>query len=343
MANGDRPRLLFAVSPHERNLFFSQFEDWRRENPAHVIHWPDEDDLAEPAHWQNLLEMSRPQILVSCWSTPKLPEPWLDSGRCPLQYVCHVTGSIREIVPRFFLERGGRVTNWGSLAGREVAEHALLLALAALRKLPRWRSVQVEHGGPTSTELLGGTRTLFGRRVGLHGFGNVARSLLDLLRPFGAKVFGYSEGVPRHLMEARGVEPCDSLEELFLCSDVLFECEALTPKSSGSVTAECLAALPDGAVFVNVGRGQVVDEEALIREAVRGRILVALDVVVDEPFTPDAAIARVANVLLSPHIAGPTSDSLPLAGELALRNIDRFLLGQPLEDEVGLEIYDRST
>lgn len=302
----------------------------------------DDGELVRTESWEKLLRALRPEVLVTCWSTPPLPEEWISALDCPLSYVCHVTGSVRGVVPRSFLERGGHVTNWGQVAGREVAEHALLLAMAALRRMPGWRRVRVTGDGMPATAQLR-TRTLYGRRVGVHGFGKVARSLLQLLKPFDVEVSAFSEGVPPAFMRAHQVRPCASLEELCACSEVLFECEALTPESRGSVNAEVLSVLPDGAVFVNVGRGQVVDESALVREAARGRLLVALDVAEAEPPQCDSPIGVLPDVILSPHIAGPTYEHYARCGEFALENIGRFLRGEPLEAEVDLDIYDRST
>lgn len=331
-------RAFFALNARERDLFFTN----ESEENGMQTRWACDEELSSTERWLETLVTARPDILVSSWSTPALPLAWLRQANCPLRYVCHVTGSVRSIVPREFLERGGRVTNWGNMAAREVAEHALLLALAALRKLPRWSSLRVEAGGPSPSTLLG-TRTLFQRNVGLHGFGSVARALQSLLSVFGVTTYGFSSGVPDALMRQANVIPCSSLEELFSRCDVLFECEALTSESCGSITEKVLARLPDEAVFVNVARGQIVDEKALLREAESGRIHIAVDVLNGEPPPFNPPFARLPNVIFSPHIAGPTFDTLPWCGDFARENLRRFLKGLPLEAEIDLEIYDRST
>lgn len=71
-----------------------------------------------------VLALTAPEVLVTGWSTPPLPEAWLAADGCPLRYVCHVTGSVRRLVPQSFLERGGKVSNWGEQVGPQVAEHA---------------------------------------------------------------------------------------------------------------------------------------------------------------------------------------------------------------------------
>lgn len=332
-------RILLSISEPERRLFLPGFSnqifadtDWHRYDNA----------VRDPVLWRATLEETRPEILMSCWSTPALPVDWLSAPRCPLRYVAHITGSIRKVVPRSFLEQGGLVTNWGSTAAPMVAEHALLLGLAALRNLPAWKGYfHLPPKGRRCEQLE--TRSLFGRHVGIHGFGEVARALVRLLKPFHPAITAYSDGVPPDFIESHGAMPCDNLETLFSKNEVLFECEALTKKSEKSVGLSLLSRLPDGAVFVNVGRGLLVDEKALIHEAASGRLRVALDVAAHEPLSSDSELYKIPQILLSPHIGGPTVDHYPDCADLALANVRRYLTGEPLQAQVTLEMFDRST
>lgn len=334
------PTLVIALPERERRLFLGPAESEGLLPALGHATASDDADLT-PDGWLDFLQRTRPEILLSGWSTPTLPETWLESRDCPLRYVCHIPGSVRKVVPRSFIERGGLVTNWGGFAGPFVAEHALLLALAALRNLPAWRTFIAQPPGGRDPASLG-TRSLHGRRVGVHGFGNIGRALLPFLRPFGVSVHVFSAGVPEAFIRLEGAEPCASLEELFRRSDVLFECEALTTATAGSVNASLLRSLPDGAVFVNVGRGRVVDETALAREAASGRIQVAVDVTSDD-MTGATPLFQVPGTILSPHIAGPSHDQYGRLGELALQNVERYLRGEPPMSQVTLEMYDRST
>ncbi len=332
-----RPRLVCALSADERRLFLGEAGGQLEMLPAR-IHWVDTRTVSAE-QWAEL----EPEIVLTGWSTPRLAEGWAAERGGSLKYVCHLAGSVRHLVPRGFLERGGLVTTWGDIPSGAVAEQALLLALAALRNLPGWSAVIQQRAEAGSHIERLHTRTLFGRSVGLHGFGRVARALLTLLRPFGVTVYAYSAGVPEAMMRAAGVTPCDSIELLCSRSEVLFECEALTPTTAGSITAAALAALPDGAVFVNVGRGGLVDEAALLRECTAGRLRAALDVVVSEPLVPNSAFCRVENAVLSPHIAGPTFDQYPEIGAHAVANIARYLAGETPLATLSLAEYDRAT
>jgi len=336
-----RVRVLFAISDEERKTFFPSA--CLEELPGIAAYGYDAR-AGGGSGWDTALREVRPEILVSCWSTPRLPDDLAASPE-PLKFVCHVAGTIKHLVPRRFLERGGVAVNWGGTIAPMVAEHALLLALAALRNLAGWPGVAAElkRNPAQSPVKLSGTRTLTGKRVGIHGCGGVARGLVEFLKPFGVEIRCHSRHAPPAVIAGIGAAPEPSLEELFARSDVLFECEALTAQSCGSVSAAILARLPDGAVFVNVARGRIVDEAALLAEAVSGRIRVALDVYAHEPRFLASPFHGVPGVILSPHIGGPTLDRFPSCGELALENLGRYLRGEPLREEVTLEIYDRST
>lgn len=295
-------------------------------------------------NWTEILDAKRPTVLVTGWFTPLLPESAVNGT--PLRYICHLAGSVRAFVPRKLMERGVLVTNWGEAVSHTVAEHAILLVLGALRGMPQWRScLENSATGAENAANRLRTRSLRGQRVGLHGFGAIARQTVALLKPFGVTVSAYSAGVPARIFEENGVRECAGLEELFSTSDVLIECEALTPETHGCVTEPLLRRLPAEAVFVNVGRGAVVDENALGRLASAGRIRVGLDVFRHEPLPGDSLLLANPETLLSPHIAGPTHDSLPLCGEQALENLRHFLAGDlnELEGVITPEIYDRST
>jgi phosphoglycerate dehydrogenase-like enzyme len=334
-------RVLFSLNDQEMDAFFPGTRWPGGGEPGQEwIFFRGETEAA----WREALADFQPDALVSCWSTRALDPAWIAEPDCGLRYVCHVAGSVRHVVPREFLERGGLVTNWGGAASPQVAEHALLLALAALRNAGRWEE-HVEAGGRPGIHQTSAlqTRSLFGRRVGIHGFGRIARALLPLLRPFHLSISCHSAGVPETALLAEGVTPCADLRELFARSEVLFECEALTPCTLGLVTEEILCELPRDAVFVNVGRGRVVDEPALLRLAAQGRLRIALDVVTEEPLAPDSPARKVPGAILSPHIGGPTADIFPQCGERALQNLRKFLSGQNPEEAMTLEEYERST
>ena len=332
--------IVAAVSPQESRWFLESLTPVAHEKFGFRFL-----DLATRGwnHSVDELRALNPEILITCWSSPLLPDEWLESPSCRLRYICHLTGSVRHVISRRFIDRGRLVTNWGNIPSGAVAEHALLLALAALRNQPRWREV-FERGGTISNHMEElRVSTLFGRRVGIHGFGQVAQSLVRLLAPFGVAIVAYAPGVPDELFARAGVRRVADLKKLFSSSDVLFECEALTASTRNAIGAAELSALPDDAVLVNVARAGLIDDAALMREATSRRLRIALDVFATEPLPPDSPWLSIPGAVLSPHMAGPTFDQYPACALAALSNIHRYLLCRPLEHLVTSDIYDRST
>ncbi len=297
----------------------------------------DDADFAKP-RWSGKFAELKPDAVLSCWGTPTVPPAALPG----LKIVAHSTGGVRQLVSRQMIENGLLVTNWGELAAPSVAECALLLILCALRKVTAI-SFTMHHDKSWPAFGSVGDRGLFGRRVGLHGFGHIARFLVTLLKPFGCRISSYSAGVPKQVFLEQGVTPVDSLEELFASSEVLVEVEALTPATRHSITEELFRLLPPGAVFVNVGRGAVVDEAALIKIALEGKIQFGLDVYESEPPPPDSPLRGLPNVTMLPHIGGPTPDRLIECGGRAVENLLRFARGEKPIGAITPEIYDRST
>jgi phosphoglycerate dehydrogenase-like enzyme len=164
-----------------------------------------------------------------------------------------------------------------------------------------------------------------------------------MLRPFTDRIQTYSPSVPDALLDEHGVMRVKSLDDLFSGSDVVVELAAATPENHHLVRERHLRMIPEGGVFVNVGRGCVVEEEGLIRVAREGKLQIALDVYEQEPLPADSALRDLPNVTLLPHLGGPTRDRRRDAGALALRNIRAFLHGEKPEAVVNLEVYDRAT
>lgn len=213
-----------------------------------------------------------------------------------------------------------------------VAEWALALILIGLRNAGAhfrrlvagdilWpdRDVFLSDPGYLNGELAGKT-------VGLIAAGNVGRRLIELLTPFGVDVLVYDPYAPIALADAYGFE-FGELPVVLAESDVVVCLVPVTTGTRDMLGAEEFAALKDGAVFVNVSRGAVVQTDALIAELASGRILACLDVVEPEPLAADSPLRAMPNVFLSPHIAGVTAASEPRFFELMVDEVERCLSG----------------
>ncbi|MDQ8196772.1 hydroxyacid dehydrogenase [Pelagicoccus enzymogenes] len=291
--------------------------------------------------WIELLRETNPKILVAGWKVKPLPVNTRSAIAPALEYICYLPGSIRHFVPRELIEEGVQVTNWSSSISRIVAECALLLSLSCMRRAAYWAYQMHDRGGWKDATTQ--TQSLFDRRVGIHGFGAIAKELLRLLRPFTNEISTYTEGVPEAVFEEHGIRKVDSLERLFAENDLIIELEALTPERHKIVGEKLLRSIPEGGAFVNVARGALVDEDALLRVAAEGRIQVGLDVYSVEPLPPDHPFRGCRNINMLPHLGGPTTDRRRDAADRALENLRRFQRDEPLRDAITLEVYDRST
>jgi phosphoglycerate dehydrogenase-like enzyme len=276
-----------------------------------------------------------PEVLVAGWRTPRLP-PSLPPR---LRYVCYLCGSVKKLVSRAHLEEGLLVTNWGNSISRVVAEWALFHILSCLRNASYWAVALHRDGGWKTPETR--TASLFGRPVGIHGYGAVARELVRLLAPFENAITVFA---PEHgdLLPA-SVGRAESLDELFFKNDIVVELAPLIDETRGIVTEKLLRRLRPGSVFINLGRGALVDEDALVRVAREGRISIGLDVFAHEPLDPQHPLRGLPNVTLTPHIGGPTTDRRSDAGLFAVENLEAYAGATPLRAIVTPTIYDRSS
>lgn len=293
--------------------------------------------LREKYDFAASLGEAAPKVLLAGLSTPPLPETLPPS----LRYVCYLAGSVKCLVTRRHLEKGLLVTNWGDFISHSFAETALWHILSGLRRgtqwtLPMhcnraWKSPHVEAA------------SLLGRRVGLHGFGYVARELVRLLQPFGCQISVFAPQIDPAMASTHGVAVATSLEALFEKHDIVVELASLTPATKASITEDLLRRLRPGSVFVNVDRGSVVDDVALVRIAQERMVFFGLNVFATKLLPMDSPLRGLPNVSLSPHPARPTTDHWVDAGAFALANLRAFAAGRPLQALVTPALYDASS
>jgi phosphoglycerate dehydrogenase-like enzyme len=196
------------------------------------------------------------------------------------------------------------------------AELALALLLAAQRGIPDFvRAAGAPAGAPAWYP------SLADRRVMVLGHGGVGRAIEARLAPFEVDLV-------RVARTARdGVHGIAELPELLPACEVVIVGVPLTEETERLVDARFLAALPDGAIVVNVARGRVADTASIVAEARTGRLRFALDVTDPEPLPPGHELFRLPNVLISPHAGGMSSAMLPRVARLVRRQIELLLTG----------------
>lgn len=228
--------------------------------------------------------------------------------------------------------RAIRVSNLPGTNSNAVAEMTLALMLAALRRLPAFdhatRAGQGWTWDPALQDRLGEIR---GRSIGLVGYGAIPRILAPILAAMGADVL-YTASSPKPDAAARFC----ALDELIRSSDILSLHIPLTGETEGLLGQSAFSAMRPGAILINTARGGLVDQAALLAALESGHLAAAgLDTFALEPVEPDDPLLALDNVVLTPHIAWLTPETIDRSLDIAVDNVRRLAAGEPLRNEVA--------
>jgi lactate dehydrogenase-like 2-hydroxyacid dehydrogenase len=225
-------------------------------------------------------------------------------------------------------ERGLKVSHSPGVNHEDVADHAMGLMLASWRKIVVGDRM-LRAGGWKPHEKLA-SPSLTNRHVGIVGLGDVGAAIARRCEAFHLQVSWWG---PREKPQAPWPR-ADSLEALAKASDILIVAARASEETRGLISAEIIEAVgPDG-LLINVSRGQVIDEDAVIDALKAGRLgAAALDVFAEEP-TPPERWTDVPHTLLTPHTAGATSAAVPQMVALTVENLRRFFKGEALVNPV---------
>ncbi len=225
--------------------------------------------------------------------------------------------------------RAIKVTNTPGVLTDDVADLAVLLLLASARRLPEMDQY-VRSGAWEAKAPLAPARGVRGKVAGIFGFGRIGQAIGHRLEAFGLTVRYFQRS------EVAGARAVRSASLLALAgeSDYLIVCAPGGPATRHAVDAAVLDALGPQGTLVNIARGSLVDEAALIAALQEGRLgAAALDVFADEPRVPAALRAR-ANVVLTPHIGSMTVETRHAMGTLVVDNLAAHFAGARLLSEV---------
>jgi lactate dehydrogenase-like 2-hydroxyacid dehydrogenase len=225
---------------------------------------------------------------------------------------------------------GIEVTHSRGLNADDVADHAVGMLIAGWRGIVEGDQM-VRAGIWTLTDRMRPRASLRGKKAGIVGLGHIGEAVGRRLEAFGMTVSWWG-----HRAKTGAPWPmAASLLDLARDTDALMVCCRASPETEKLISAPVIDAVgPRGAV-INISRGQVVDEDALIAALKAGRLgLAGLDVFAQEP-TPAERWADVPNTVLTPHSAGGTVDSIPLMVASCLENLRCFFAGEPLPTPVA--------
>ncbi len=280
-----------------------------------------------------------PELAIDLVDHHSKADPFIGSADILLTFGAHMADHVLEkgtrlkwiqalgtgvdgIVDRPPFREGVLVTNMHGLHGDSVPEAAIMLMLALARDLPR--AMRNQHARKWDRYP---SRLLKGRTVGIFGVGAIARSLAPKCRSFGMTVVGITSAV-RGMEGFHRMVHRDELERTVPELDFLVLLTPYTPETHGIVDAKVLVAMKPSAFIVNLARGGIVDEEALVRALREKRLAgAALDVFATEPLPADHPLWGMDNVIVTPHLGGFHDQYAEQALPTVVENFRKFLAG----------------
>lgn len=230
-----------------------------------------------------------------------------------------------------------QITNAREVHGPVVAEHAIAQIFALAKKIPDAVHLQQKHewGQQRMWDELPRVREVAGATVGLIGLGAIGRAVAKSAKALGMRVIAAREHPERGSEGADAVYGPAQINEIFRQADYVVLAAPITSTTIALANAERLALMKPDACLINVGRGALIDEPALVATLQEKRIAgAALDVFPKEPLAPDSPLWDLSDLLITPHTAALTDKIWERHYVLFSENLRRYLAGQPLLDVV---------
>ena len=269
------------------------------------------------------------------------PEPVVRAGDC-LRWIHSGTAGVSGVITPALRESGAVFTNSAGIHAPAVAETALAMMLFFARGLDvavqaqakgEWRPEPFERMPSVARELAGAT-------LGVVGYGGIGRETARRARALGMRVVALRRRASRPTQEEDGVTVHagrGGLQRVLADADYLLLTAPETAETRRMIDGPALEQLRRGAVLINVSRGALVDEDALVRALSSGALRgAALDVFATEPLPPAHPLWRMPNVLITPHVSAFTERFWEREAELILDNLGRYMKGRPLRNVVDL-------
>jgi phosphoglycerate dehydrogenase-like enzyme len=253
-----------------------------------------------------------------------------------LRWIQATSAGVEEFLTAALRERSIALTNFSGVNAPPIADHVLAMLLAFARGLKPLLARQNERAWSAGEAGAPATFEPAGQTVGVVGLGDIGEAVAARAHGLGMRVLGLERHPPAE--PPPGVErvlASDQLPDLLAASDHVVLCLPLTDATEHLIGREELRRMRRSAYLYNVGRGGLIDQEALVGALRAGAIAGAgLDVVEPEPLPPDSPLWDLPNVIITAHAAGNSPRNWERGIELLADNVRRFLAGQPLRNEV---------
>ena len=263
------------------------------------------------------------------------PEQFLAARK--LKWIHSPAAAVHQLMYPELIKSNVLLTNSTSVHGPVVAEHAIAVILAMAKRLPQcmnyqqrkvWAQELLWNEHPRPREVAGST-------VLLIGMGGIGREFAVRAKALGMRVVAVRENPAKGAGPADAVHAPGDIDELLPQADFVLLCTPVTPSTSGIINQERINKMKFGAYLINVARGPLIDEAALLAALQQQRIAgAALDVFVEEPLPATSPFWSLENVLITPHTAAVTEKLWQRHYELIVENLNRLLEGKPLLNEV---------
>ena len=246
-----------------------------------------------------------------------------------LRWLHSFSAGVDDVFFQRLLARGVRLTTSSGAHAVPIAHTVMMYLLALSRDLRGWLADQAERRWNPRDVV-----ELQGRTLGVVGLGPIGLEVARLGQAFRMQVIGLRRS-------PRGDEPCETwplsrLHELLARVDDLVLALPLSEETRGVIDRHALSMLRPGSTLVNVGRGDLVDEAALVEALAEGRLRGAgLDVFQREPLPVESPLWSMQSVIVTPHSSGSTPANLDRASEIFVDNLSRYVRGEPLRNEVA--------
>lgn len=283
-------------------------------------------------------ELAAAEVLLTGWGCPRITADVLDAAP-KLRAIVHAAGTIKTFVDPVVFDRGIEVSSAAAANAIPVAEFTLAAIVLAAKRAFRHRDWFQASG---TKRPLPGAPILgaLGTTVGVLGASRIGRLVIERLQSLDVDVLVSDPYLSPAEATELGARWCE-LPELFAASNIVTVHAPLLQETAGLVSAELLAAMPDGSVLINTARGGLVDHAALERECVSGRLDAVLDVTDPEPLPLDSPLLRAPNVFITPHLAGAMGNEVTRLGEAAVAEVERLAAGQALAHSIHREDLGR--
>ena len=275
-------------------------------------------------------------LVISSWDTACFDcEVMAKAG--DLELLAHAAGSIKPVVSDALWDKGVRVTSAAAAISYGVAEFCLGLILMAPKRV-FWAAKAVRQGQwRQGLEAFNGPFEIYQQKIGIIGAGHIGRHLIRLLKNFDCNILLYDPYCSQAHAEQFGVTKIDTLEELFSNCRVISLNSPSTEETKGMIRGRHFRLLPDGTVFINTAKGNIINEQEMIEELEKQRFVACLDVTDPEPPQADSPLRKLPNVILTPHEAGVVAENMARLGALVADEIEAVASGRSLKFEVTRE------